>query len=59
MGKPPVNWLVISIYQVRLVLTPQLYIFQQKFLKGWTHPWPGLVTLAIMFSLPYALLMWR
>jgi len=30
----------------------------QKFLENWTHPWLGLETLAIMFSLPYALLMW-
>jgi len=30
----------------------------QIFLKSWTHPWLGLETLAIMFSLPYALLMW-
>jgi len=30
----------------------------QEFLNTWTHPWLGLETLAIMFSLPYALLMW-
>jgi len=30
----------------------------QEFLKDRTHPWLGLETLAIMFSLPYALLMW-
>jgi len=29
-----------------------------EFLKEWTHSWLGLETLAIMFSLPYALLMW-
>ncbi|KAF8799769.1 hypothetical protein BYT27DRAFT_7201001 [Phlegmacium glaucopus] len=30
----------------------------QKFLMNRAHPWLGLETLAIMFSLPYALLMW-
>ncbi|KAF8799763.1 hypothetical protein BYT27DRAFT_7200997 [Phlegmacium glaucopus] len=30
----------------------------QKFLTNRAHPWLGLETLAIMFSLPYALLMW-
>jgi hypothetical protein len=30
----------------------------QGFLQNWAHPWLGLETLAIMFSLPYALLMW-
>jgi len=30
----------------------------QEFLLKRTHPWLGLETLAIMFSLPYALLMW-
>ena len=51
------NWLVINI-EIRLVLIVPKNVFQQEYLEKRAHPWLGLETLAIIISLPYALLMW-
>lgn len=52
----------VSLYTVgmmRVKLNLPTIVVQQRFLRLRAHPVLGLETLAIMFSLPYALLMWR
>ena len=55
--EPLMTQYVYALLRSCVILSPSS-LFQLRFLSARKHPKLGLETLAIMFSLPYALLMW-